>query len=620
MCGICGFYGFEDKNLIKRMCRILKHRGPDDEGYFFDKNVNLGVRRLSIIDVRGGHQPIHNEDESIWIVFNGEIYNYLELREYLEKRRHKFYTKSDTEVIVHCYEEFGDDFVKKLRGDFSFAIWDSNKKRLVLARDRLGVTPLYYTIIDNSIIFASEIKAILEYEKVKRELDFEALHQYLTFQYVPCPLTAFKGIKKLHPSHILIWEEGKYNIIKYWDVISKVTDFSEDYYVKNILEILKKSVKIRLMGEVPLGIYLSGGLDSSTITALASEIVKEPVKTFSLGSDNPPDNELGYAKIVSEKFETEHKELMVHADSIIKNIKKIFWHMDEPIGDTALVPEFFLSKLAKNKVKIILSGGGGDELFGGYKNYENVMFFHETKKFIPNFARPIIPKLVKIVTENPTKMEYAKFISSEKDDIIYKGQGYLFYYDKDSLYNNFMKSRTKQMEIKDVIKNYFLKNDFDIFHKLAYIDIKIFVPDNCLNHSDRMGYSHSVEVRSPFLDHHLVEFAFTIPYKYKIKGKNVKYILKKTMKDYLPKPILKRKKWGFPAPPNHWFTAEKGFKEFSQNVLDESEIVKKCFREEKIQDLFRKSHLPKESHQLWGLVALAVWYDNFFGKNPFKNF
>ncbi len=613
MCGICGFSGFEDKALVRKMCKSLYHRGPDDDGFFHDKNVNLGVRRLSIIDVSGGHQPIHNEEQTAWIIFNGEIYNYLELREALEKKGHKFYTKSDTEVIIHCYEEFGLDCPKKLRGDFSFAIWDYEKKRLMLARDRLGVAPLYYAVLDKKIIFASEIKAILECKEVKKEIDYEGLHHYLTFQYIPSPLTIFRGIRKLPPGHVLVFESGKCNISKYWDVESGITNFSEDYYSAKIMEILKESVKIRLMSEVPLGVYLSGGLDSSTITALTSMISGEGVKTFSLGSDHPPDNELRYAKMVSERFGTDHKEVMVSTDSIIRNIEKIFWYMDEPIGDTALIPEFFLSEFAKKKVTVILSGGGSDELFGGYENYKNVMFFHKLKNAIPSPMRPFIPKIAERMTRNPTKLEYARFLSSGKDDILYRGQGYLFYYDKPELYNDSTKNLTACIEPKDVIKRYFLNNNFDLFHKLAYVDLKIFIPDNCTNHGDRMGYSHSVEVRSPFLDHHLVEFAFQIPHSLKIRGKTVKYILKKTMKDILPQEVLTRQKWGFPAPPNYWFS-KKNFMEFTENNLDESEFVRKHFNNEKIRNLIENSYKPKESHKLWGLLALSVWHDVFFEK------
>jgi asparagine synthase (glutamine-hydrolysing) len=611
MCGICGFYGFEDKNLIKRMCRIMKYRGPDDEGFFYDKNIALGVRRLSIIDIKGGHQPIHNEDENVWIIFNGEIYNYLELREMLEKRGHRFYTKSDTEVIVHCYEEFGTECVKKLRGDFSFVIWDADKKRLMLARDRLGVTPLYYTIIDNSLIFASEIKAILEYEKVKRELDFEALHYYLTFQYVPSPLTAFKGIKKLPPAHILIWENGKTKISEYWDIESETTNFSEDYYTKKILEILKESVKIRLIGEVPLGVFLSGGLDSSTVTALASQMVDEPLKTFCLGSDNPPDNELGYAKLVSEKFVTDHKEIMIKSENMIKNIGKIMWHLDEPIGDAALIPAFFIYKYALGKnIKIALSGIGGDELFGGYYCYRNAIFYHRIKKIIPSPMKSLMSKIIISMSNNPSIKAYTDFISSNNDDIIHKTQGYLFYYDKDSLYNDYMKNKTREFKPENEIKRYFFRKNFDLFHKLSYIDLKVYVPDNCLTGIDRIGYGNSVETRAPMLDHHLVEFSFAIPPKFKMRGKTAKYILKKTMKDYLPKPVLKRKKWGFPAPTNYWFS-NKEFKQFSENIVLRSDFICKNFKRERINILLKNLSETKEAHKFWGLFVLAMWIENY---------
>lgn len=617
MCGICGFHGFEDRTLVKKMCKTLYHRGPDDEGFFFDKNVNLGLRRLSIIDTKGGHQPIHNEDESIWIVFNGEIYNYLDLKEKLEKKGHIFYTQSDTEVIVHCYEEFGIESVKKLRGDFAFAIWDSNKKRLILARDRLGVAPLYYTVIDNSIVFASEIKAILEYEKVKRELDFESLHYYLTFGYVPSPLTGFKNIKKLLPGHILIWENENYNISKYWDVESKTTNFSEDYYLKNVTEIIKESVKIRLMGEVPLGVYLSGGLDSSTITAVVSKIFNKPVKTFSVGNDYEPVDELKYARIVSEKFNTDHHEIIVNSEKICKNIFKIFWHVDDLVADSAAIPEFFLSKEAKKKVTIILSGGGSDELFGGYKNYENVIKMETFRRMIPEILKERIPLLANLLTKNETYLDYAAFFSSKDDKALqYKTQGYLFYYDKGRLYSDNLKVLTRSFEPKEIVKKYYFSDIFknypkDIFNRLSYVDLKMFVPDNCLFHQERTGYANSVEIRAPFLDHKLVEFAFTIPPKYKIRRGQFKYIIKKAMKNYLPKETLHRKKLGFPAPTNFWFSKGE-LMDFASSSLDESPVIKKYFDGSYVKYLLSNSELTKNSHKLWGLFVLSIWYKIFF--------
>jgi asparagine synthase (glutamine-hydrolysing) len=373
MCGICGVCNFDkshvDKKLLRQMCTVIKHRGPDDDGIFLDDHIALGMRRLSIIDLKTGHQPIHNEDESIWIVFNGEIYNYRELRQFLEQKNHRFYTSSDTEVIIHLYEELGDDCVTMLNGMFAFAIWDANKKKILLARDRIGIKPLHYIILNNKLIFGSEIKSILQDSEVKRKVNLKALHHFLAFEYVPAPETMFEAIKKLPPGHILICENGNVSVRKYWDL--KFTNRNKQpitYYSDRIYELLKKSVERRLISDVPLGAFLSGGIDSSSIVGLMSELMDEPVKTFSIGFEEESYNELKYARIIAEQFETEHYEEIITPDAV-NLVNKIIQYLDEPFADVSVFPTYLVSELARKHVTVVLSGDGGDEQFAGYDWY-----------------------------------------------------------------------------------------------------------------------------------------------------------------------------------------------------------------------------------------------------------
>ena len=371
MCGITGFVGLNDDALLKKMCNVIKHRGPNDWGTYTDKNIGLGIRRLSIIDIKGGHQPVHNEDRTIWIVFNGEIYNFQELRNIVEKRGHRFYTDCDTEVIVHLYEVFGEKCVDYLRGMFAFALWDSNNKRLFLARDRLGKKPLYYTYFDGKFLFGSEIKSILQCTDVKRAVNLQSMHEFLTLQYVPGPKTMFKDIWKLQPGSTLTLKKGTLKLKKYWDIT--VTDKNKDevFCSKKVLELFKESVKIRMMSEVPIGSYLSGGVDSSAVTAFMSMFSDKPVNTFTVGFGHHTD-EFEYARLIAEKFKTNHKEILMEQKSF-NLLPEILWHFDEPIADPAALPTYLISKETKKHATVALVGEGGDEAFAGYEKYGIMM-------------------------------------------------------------------------------------------------------------------------------------------------------------------------------------------------------------------------------------------------------
>ncbi|MGH7791248.1 MAG: asparagine synthase (glutamine-hydrolyzing), partial [Thermodesulfobacteriota bacterium] len=373
MCGICGILNFGidepvNSETLKRMCTVMSHRGPDDEGFFLEGNLGLGMRRLSIIDLSTGHQPISNEDGTIWIVFNGEIYNHLDIRKELESKGHKFSTNTDTEAIVHAYEEFGENCVDKLRGMFAFAIWDKAKRKLFLARDRIGIKPLYYFIDDKRFIFGSELKVILAYPGIPKDLDLEALDSFLTFEYIPAPLTIFKNVKKLPQAHTLSIENNQVSINEYWKLHFKEVRRTEEETCYELYKILKEAVKMRLMSDVPLGAFLSGGIDSSTVVGLMSEVMDKPVKTFSIGFDDPSYNELNYARVVAKHFGTDHTELVIKPD-IAGWVNKLIKYLDEPFGDFSIFPTFLVSELTRKHVTVSLSGDGGDELFAGYEYY-----------------------------------------------------------------------------------------------------------------------------------------------------------------------------------------------------------------------------------------------------------
>jgi asparagine synthase (glutamine-hydrolysing) len=606
MCGIAGFYGLEDKNLIKKMCNAIKHRGPDDYGYFIDKNICLGNRRLSIIDVKGGHQPIHNEDESIWIVFNGEIYNYKEIKQKLESKGHRFYTNSDTEVIVHAYEEYGERCPEKLRGMFAFAIWDSNKKILFLARDRLGIKPLYYTKLGDVFLFASEIKAILEYP-IKREIDLEALNQYITFRYVLGEKTLFKGIKRLIPGYILVFKKN-IKIEKYWDIDYNPTNFDENYYAERLKNILKESVRMRLMSEVPLGVFLSGGLDSSSIVAIMSSISNN-VKTISASfEEGGYYDESKYSNLVAEHFETDHREIVLKGRDV-KLLPKIIWHFDEPSSDPSSIAEYLISEKAKKYVTVALVGEGGDENFAGYRQYKIMSIAYKYQKTLPKIVKkdilPIVSKgLSKLIIAKKPK-RYLEFLSDFSRTLGDPKESYK------TIIQNFTEKEKKQImksaRREEILEKYFRDKDF--IRSMFIFELKVPLPDMLLMNVDKMTMANAVETRVPFLDHKLVEFSATLPFNLKLRGLEEKYILKKAMSDILPKEIIKRKKHPFAAPVKSWF--ENELKDLTNQLLSKENIKRQgCFNYRYIEKILRS----KNYNQLWPLLFFEIWHNIFIEK------
>jgi len=583
MCGICGFTGIPDETLIDRMTDIMAHRGPDDRGVFNNNEVSLGHRRLSIIDLAGGRQPMFNEDGSICIVYNGEIYNYLDLKKELEKKGHRFKTKSDTEVIIHLYEDMGTDCVQKLNGMFAFGIWDNKRKRLFLARDRLGIKPLYYIQTNKRFLFASEIKSLLQYEKVHRKVNYNALNQLLSFSFVSGNETMFKGIHRLFPAHILTSQGGKIKIKRYWKYEPNAhKEVNEKKIMEQIYEILKDSITIRLMSEVPLGATLSGGLDSSATVGLMCRALDRPVRTFSVGFNEPTD-ELPYARIVANHFKTEHKEYLVRFTEIDEILPEIIWHMEEPIPNGAIIPTYFYSRAIKDDTTVTLIGEGSDELFAGYRRF----------KYMSPFLGLV-----------PNKIKHYAYLSNIGS--FSEGQ-------KKHLFTHNLTQRVNNSKPIDDYYKYFANRNSNLDNSLTF-EIEKVLPEYHLMRIDKLTMCHSLEARVPFLDFRLVELSSRIHSSLKLKGFEEKYILRKALNDLLPQEILNRRKLGLNTPVNAWF--EKGLRRLVDNVLEEKKIrTRGLFRKEYIDHL-----LKKRDHPIWGrqykfhilrLVFIELWFDIF---------
>ena len=664
MCGIVGKYSFKQKpisnDLLHDMCNVIVHRGPDDEGYYINGNIGLGMRRLSIIDLQTGNQPIHNESKDIWIVYNGEIYNCLELRAELERKGHKFYTRSDTEVIVHCYEEYGNECVSKLNGMFAFAIWDEKRRRLLLARDRLGIKPLFYTVSDGSLLFASEIKSILQDRTVKREVNLHALHNFLSLNYIPHPDTIFKGIYKLPPGHLLTCDgKGRVKIREYWDVKFRVgmeglsTDSgsglnglrldarrnplnpfkksadsrkSEEEYAEGLRERLKESVRLRLLSDVPLGVLLSGGIDSSSITALMSGLVDEPIKTFSIGFEEKSFNELEYARIVADMYGTDHHEMIVKPNAV-ELLPKLVWHFDEPFADSSAIPTYLVSKMAREHVKVVLSGEGGDEVFAGYETYaayRAAELYNKIPRLIrKKLIRPIVHSLP--VSTKKVSFDYKAKIFVDGDVLSPERRHYwwklIFSEDaKKQLYSQEILSGNVFEDSFGEFAKYFDRTDaVDMLNKILYVDTKVYLANDILVKSDRSSMANSLELRVPMLDYKVVEFAASIPPELKLNGFQKKYILKKAMEPLLPKKILYRKKKGFSIPAQSWLRNE--LKEMVLDVLSPAQLKKTgYFNPDYVNQLLEQHfNLVKDnSRPIWGLLTFMLWHRTFMEQAELK--
>jgi len=565
MCGIAGILNYNDavrRKHVRQVLDVLYHRGPDDSGIYLNHSgnrenrtkhdypfVGLGHRRLSIIDLSRGRQPITNEDKTIWIVFNGEIYNYQELKSELIRDGHRFYTNTDTEVIIHLYEKYGQKCTRYLRGMFAFAIWDDVKKCLMLARDRIGKKPIYYYWDDCIFVFGSELKSILAYAPQKSQIDIVGLSHYIQFGYIPDPYTILGHVKKLPPAHSLILKDRQLHSEKYWQIDLQVNERPPGKgYVSEIEDKLKECVKIRLMSDVPLGAFLSGGIDSSLIVAMMAEMSGKKIQTFSIGFQDQKFNELPYAKLVSRKYKTDHYEMVVTPESF-ELLERIIAHFDEPFSDPSSIPTYFVSQLASQSVKVVLTGDGGDELFGGYDTYD-VCLNRNMFDVIPSLLKnPVIHRLRKIKRNIKGKNFLQNALLGLEERFI----------DYTSHVTYYRYSEIFTPEIKTALGSYQARQD-EIFKSLSnlsqlarlqHIDMETYLPGDILVKMDRMSMAHSIEARVPLLDQQLIEMVNAMPADFKIQHRKRKMVLKKIAQKYLPLEILQRSKKGFAVPLNN---------------------------------------------------------------------
>ncbi len=637
MCGICGKISHAgrdvDETLLRRMSSTLIHRGPDDEGIYIKHysnglSVGLGHRRLSIIDLsEQARQPMSNEDGTVWIVFNGEIYNFPELREKLISKGHRFSSKSDTETIIHLYEEFGIECLGHLRGMFAFAIWDERKHMLFLARDRVGKKPLFYYYDEERFLFSSEIKAMLEDRNIKPEPDLIAIHHYLTYQSVPSPYSAFKGIRKLPPAHYLIYKNGKLQIRRYWrlNYLPKFSVKNEKQFTElkdNLMQKILDAVRVRLVSDVPLGAFLSGGMDSSVVVALMSKLMKEPVKTFSIGFHEKAYDEVRYARMVAERFKTDHVEFKVKPDAV-DVLPKIVWHYNEPFADSSAIPSYYVSKLAREHVTVVLNGDGGDENFAGYDRYvanelamkvEKIpaplrrVIFSAIARYLPTTSDPMgflwrLKRFSQVLLLSP-ELRNAQWMCNFNNKM------------KNELYTDGFKQLTREYDSFEIVLEKYTEAQADNFiDKTLYADISLYLADTLLVKIDIASMANSLEARSPLLDHELMEFVARIPHRLKINGNKTKIILKEIFKDILPEDIIYRKKMGFGVPIAVWFRNE--LKEMVYDLLlDRRSIERGYFRKEYIKKMLDE-HVSGRwnwQYQIYNLLMLELWHRTFIDK------
>ena len=633
MCGINGIALSSrsrrqlDVRVLERMRDVITHRGPDDEGVFVDGRVGLGHRRLSIVDVAAGHQPMTNEDGSLHIIYNGEIYNHADFRESLEARGHVYRTHCDTETILHLYEEESVRCVERLRGMFAFAIWDAKRRELFIARDRLGVKPLYYVHADDgSLYFASEIKALLEARAVAPEVNFKALPDYLANHATSGEGTLFRGVKRLLPGHTLLWRDGQVQIEKYWDV-TFAPDADEEHgrrtdgeYIEEWAELFRTSVRLRLMADVPLGMFLSGGIDSSAIAAVMSGMVSSPVKTFSVAFAEREANELEYARLVARTFGTDHHEILITPEEFFRALPRLVWHEDEPLAHPSSVALYFVSRLAAQHVKVVLTGEGSDELLAGYERYRKTIYNLALGARYHKWAGASLRRAVQSRIESlPSKSKVRRKLS--RTFLCLSPQIESIYFDNFAVFGRTMQrdlltgeaqERTGALDpYADVRRHLETTDARTLLNKLLYADTKTYLQE-LLMKQDQMSMAASIESRVPFLDHKLVEFTSRLPERLKLRGWTTKYILRRSMKGVLPEAILKRSKMGFPVPVGSWFRGP--FRSvIDEYVLDERATGRGLFDQTFVRDLVGRHQSGAEDHteRLWSLVNFEMWMRQF---------
>ena len=640
MCGIAGIFNYSQSpnlisdSILKRMTSVIAHRGPDDEGIYIspDRMLGFGFRRLAIIDLSpAGHQPMSTPDGSLWIVFNGEIYNHLELRKTLEAKGYRYRSKTDTETILYAYQEYGLDCIEKFYGMFAIAIWDSRKKELVLIRDRIGVKPLYYTFSNGALLFGSEIKSILEHPSLSRTLNTQALYDYLTFYATPPNETMFKGIYKLEAGHYaVINRNGEMRKTEWWDLNHRTEHFpkekflSEAFCVENLRRLLRDSIKLRMMSDVPFGVMLSGGIDSSLNVALMSELMMRPVETFSVGfKDLEKYNELGYARQIATEFKTNHHEILLTEQDAIDFLPEMVWHQDEPNADPVCVPLYFVSKLCRKSGTIVAQvGEGSDEEFSGYTQYLRELWFQKYyDSLLPESLKALFYQVLRRVQPLSLLSDYARR-SLYQEPTFYSGAVSFTEEQKAELcttpflHDSHSSARISKAYFKRFESLSTPSESADVLRKMIYAEFKNRLPELLLMRVDKMSMAVSIEARVPFLDHRLVEFAIQIPESLKLKHGIPKYILKKAAEGIIPNNIIYRRKQGFAAPAIEWLRNGKLSPIAEDLVLSSGLIKENLFRKKFIKRLFEEHRSGKANRgqQLWSLLVVSLWYDRFFGK------
>ncbi len=629
MCGINGIALSNRSNrrvtadLIVGMRDCITHRGPDDSGLFIDGNVGLGHRRLSIVDVASGHQPMTNEDGKLHIVYNGEIYNHADFREELEAKGHVYHTHCDTETILHLYEEAGAGCVDSLRGMFAFAIWDQKKQELFIARDRLGVKPLYYVHApDGSLYFASEIKSLLAARAIRPELNYSTLPDYLANHATSGEETLFLGVKRLLPGHTLTWRDGRIQIQKYWDLKFAGAEHEQrkdEDYVSEWLELFRTSVRLRLMADVPLGMFLSGGIDSSAIAAMMSGMVDEPIKTFSVAFDEREANELEYARLIARQFKTDHHEVVVSPEDFFAALPKLVWHEDEPIAHPASVPLYFVSKLAAKHVKVVLTGEGADEMLAGYYRYRKTIYNLSIGKQYHRFTNAGLRKAINGAVESLPATSVVRrklsrtFVALEPnlESLYFDNFGVFRLGMQQDLLTTATKARTGPIDPYAGVRALVADCDADtLLNQLLYADTKTYLQE-LLMKQDQMSMAASIESRVPFLDHKLVELTARLPERMKLRGMTTKHILRESMKGILPDQILTRSKMGFPVPLGNWFRGPYS-SVVNEYVLGGRALARGIFESSFVKRLVAE-HQSGVNHaeRLWMLINFEIWQRQF---------
>ncbi|MFQ5880872.1 MAG: asparagine synthase (glutamine-hydrolyzing) [Candidatus Methylomirabilales bacterium] len=628
MCGICGKVNFDcqqavDPELIGRMTVTLSHRGPDGDGVYAQGSVGLGHRRLAVIDLsENGRQPMPNEDGSLWIVYNGEIYNFLILREGLIRKGHAFRSKTDTEVILHLYEEHGPDCVQFLRGMFAFAIWDGRKQTLLLARDRLGQKPLFYYADREKFLFASEPKAILQDPQVKAEPDLEAIHHYLTYGYVPSPFSAFRGVRKLPPAHYLLLRDGLATTQRYWKLhyVPKI-EISEGEACEGLLHHLREAVRLRLLSDVPLGAFLSGGIDSSTVVALMREVSPGGVKTFSIGFEAQEYNELPYARMVARRLETEHHEFIVRPDATTI-LPKLIWHYNEPFADSSAVPTYCLAQMTRDHVTVALNGDGGDENFAGYDRYVANQLACRYERLPASLRRLLKWGIGLLPRGHPKSLPYRahRFFEAVSEEPRRRYARWITHFNENRRIGLYAADFAETMRPLDplglLMEQYAASDAADFVDATLDVDVGTYLPDDLLVKVDMATMAHALEARSPFVDHQLMEFVARLPSRFKLRGRTQKYLFKRAARGLLPPAVRRRRKMGFGVPIDRWLRHE--LREMSYDILlAHRAIGRGYFNKDEVQRLLDEHTQGKASwhYLLWNLLMLELWHRLFIDQS-----